>query len=128
MLYISDSCPQVSTSEVETSAGSDVLNSLRYQLEKKIVPSLTNRFQKALTLAEDTIGPKGQQFLSMLEGAGQGFSEDYQDPKPLSDKEFKTFMNKVGEVVRPRELRLSVYQTGIEPQLRKVVWKHLLGT
>ena len=29
--------------------------------------------------------------------------------------------------VRPRELRLVVYRGGVEPQLRKVVWKHLLG-
>ena len=28
---------------------------------------------------------------------------------------------------RPRELRIVVYKGGVEPQLRKVVWKHLLG-
>ena len=36
-------------------------------------------------------------------------------------------MDNVGELVRPRELRLVVYRGGVEPQLRKVVWKHLLG-
>ena len=46
---------------------------------------------------------------------------------PLSDKEFRSFLDNVGELVRPRELRLVVYRGGVEPQLRKVVWKHLLG-
>jgi hypothetical protein len=48
-------------------------------------------------------------------------------PRPLNEREFRMFMNKVGEVTRPRELRLSVYQTGAEPAVRKVLWKHLLG-
>ncbi len=29
--------------------------------------------------------------------------------------------------VRARELRLAIYHGGVEPQLRKVVWKHILG-
>ena len=45
--------------------------------------------------------------------------EDY-GCRPLADKTFKTFLNKVGEVVKPREFRLAVYQGGVEPQLRKV--------
>ena len=40
---------------------------------------------------------------------------------------FRTFMNNVGELVRARELRLAIYYGGVEPQLRKVVWKHILG-
>ncbi len=49
-------------------------------------------------------------------------------PRPLTEKDFRTnFMNRVGEVTRPRELRLAVYQTGADPALRKVLWKHLLG-
>ena len=36
-------------------------------------------------------------------------------------------MDNVGELVRPRELRIVVYKGGVEPALRKVVWKHLLG-
>lgn len=46
---------------------------------------------------------------------------------PMSDREFRSFLDNVGELVRPRELRLMVYKGGVEPQLRKVVWKHLLG-
>ena len=36
-------------------------------------------------------------------------------------------MNNIGELVRARELRLAIYHGGVEPQLRKVVWKHILG-
>ena len=46
---------------------------------------------------------------------------------PLSDREFRSFLDNVGELVRPRELRIVIYKGGVEPALRKVVWKHLLG-
>ena len=46
---------------------------------------------------------------------------------PLPDREFRSFLDNVGELVRPRELRIEIYKGGVEPQLRKVVWKHLLG-
>ena len=42
-------------------------------------------------------------------------------------QQFRTYMNNVGELIRARELRLAIYNGGIEPQLRKVVWKHILG-
>ena len=104
------------------SSGASVFNSLRQQVEKSL-PSLTNRLQKAFTVAEDTILPKSQQVLSMLESGCQQDGEQL----TMSEKEFRTFLNKVGEVIKPREMRLSVYQAGAEPQLRKVLWKHLLG-
>lgn len=52
-----------------------------------------------------------------------------QDPghKPLSEKDFKEFLNKIGEMTKPRDFRLAVYRGGVEPQMRKVVWKHILG-
>ena len=46
---------------------------------------------------------------------------------PLSEIEFRSFLNKVGEVVKPKDLRLAVYQRGADPAIRKVLWKHLLG-
>lgn len=110
----------VSNGSQFAAGGTSVFNSLRQQVEKSL-PSLTNRLQKAFTVAEDTILPKGQQVLSMLESCQDG------EQMPMSEKEFRTFLNKVGEVIKPREMRLSVYQAGAEPQLRKVLWKHLLG-
>ena len=39
----------------------------------------------------------------------------------------RSFLNKVGQVVTPRKLRLAVYRGGLEPCMRKVAWKHLLN-
>ena len=120
------------SAETQTSKSMDnanVLGSIR-QVEKKLVLGLTNRFQKVLSIAEESIIPKGQQFLSYLEAESMEspmHAVDLEEPKPLNEKDFKSYLNKVGEVVKPRELRLAIYQCGMEPHLRKVAWKHLLG-
>ena len=46
---------------------------------------------------------------------------------PMSDSEFHNFLDGVGNLIRPQEFRLSVYQGGVEHSLRKVVWRHLLN-
>ncbi|CAH1783631.1 unnamed protein product [Owenia fusiformis] len=46
---------------------------------------------------------------------------------PMTDAEFHNFMDAVGHLVQPQAFRLSVYQGGVEPSLRKVVWRHLLN-
>ena len=46
---------------------------------------------------------------------------------PVSDAQFRSFLNKVGQVIAPREFRLAVYRGGLEPGLRKIAWKHLLN-
>ena len=45
----------------------------------------------------------------------------------MTDPEFRYFMDAVGHMVRPEEFRLMVYQGGVEPSLRSVVWRHLLN-
>ena len=45
----------------------------------------------------------------------------------MSDAEFRTFLDAVGCLVYPQPFRLAVYQSGVEPSLRKVVWRHLLN-
>lgn len=45
----------------------------------------------------------------------------------MSDAEFHHFLDNVGHLVQPQQFRLSVYQGGVEPALRKVVWRHLLN-
>uniref|UniRef100_A0AAR5QBK3 Rab-GAP TBC domain-containing protein n=1 Tax=Dendroctonus ponderosae TaxID=77166 RepID=A0AAR5QBK3_DENPD len=45
----------------------------------------------------------------------------------LSDGEFRKFCDAVGQIVHAKELRSVIYYGGIEPSLRKVVWKHLLN-
>ncbi|XP_041037377.1 TBC1 domain family member 25 [Carcharodon carcharias] len=46
---------------------------------------------------------------------------------PLSDAEFHTYLNHEGQLCRPEELRLRIYHGGVEPALRKVVWRYLLN-
>ncbi|KAG7172769.1 TBC1 domain family member 25-like [Homarus americanus] len=46
---------------------------------------------------------------------------------PLTDSEFQQMLNRVGQLAHPKELRLCVYLGGLEPSLRKVIWKHLLN-
>ena len=46
---------------------------------------------------------------------------------PLSDVEFRHYLDSAGILCRPKELRFACYHGGIEPSLRKVVWKHLLN-
>ncbi|XP_063721921.1 TBC1 domain family member 25-like isoform X2 [Symsagittifera roscoffensis] len=46
---------------------------------------------------------------------------------PLKDNDFRNYLDEEGCLVKPDELRLLVYQIGVEHSLRKVVWKHLLN-
>lgn len=46
---------------------------------------------------------------------------------PLDDSEFRKFLDSEGRLVRPEDLRLRIYHGGIEPSLRKVVWRMLLN-
>lgn len=45
----------------------------------------------------------------------------------MSDAEFHNFLDAVGHLIQPQQFRLSVYQGGVEPSLRRVVWRHLLN-
>lgn len=47
--------------------------------------------------------------------------------QPLSDAEFRSFLDSVGQIVQPNTLRKVVYSGGIDPSLRRVVWKHILN-
>jgi len=75
---------------------------------KTTLPGLTSRFRAALNLDIE-----------------QRNTEPCRPP--VSDVEFRSFLNKVGQVVAPREFRLAVYRGGLEPGLRKIAWKHLLN-
>ena len=89
------------------------------------IPAITKRIHKALALPEETGTPL---LPSPLRSPTKSPTSPSRSNRPsLSDKEFRSFLDNVGELISPRELRLVIYQAGIEPQLRKVVWKHLLG-
>ncbi|NXV70744.1 TBC25 protein, partial [Atlantisia rogersi] len=46
---------------------------------------------------------------------------------PLGDADLRGYLGPAGRLLRPRELRLHVYHGGVEPGLRKVVWRYLLN-
>lgn len=46
---------------------------------------------------------------------------------PMNDIEFHTYLDASGQLVRAADMRHSIYQGGLEPSLRRVVWKHLLN-
>ncbi|CAG9839629.1 unnamed protein product [Diabrotica balteata] len=69
--------------------------------------------------------------LNMVQRAfnfGEDGNTTLQPPRPpLSDAEFRRFLDPVGQIMYAKELRSVIYFGGIEPSLRKVVWKHLLN-
>lgn len=46
---------------------------------------------------------------------------------PLSDNEFRYYCDSVGQIIHQVELRKVIFSGGIEPSLRRVVWKHILN-
>uniref|UniRef100_A0A1B0EZQ1 Uncharacterized protein n=1 Tax=Phlebotomus papatasi TaxID=29031 RepID=A0A1B0EZQ1_PHLPP len=46
---------------------------------------------------------------------------------PLTDAEFRGMLDSVGQIVQPFNLRQVIYMGGIDPSLRRVVWKHILN-
>lgn len=47
--------------------------------------------------------------------------------QPLSDTEFRQLLDPGGHIKSQRELRTIIYFGGIDPSLRKVLWKHILN-
>lgn len=63
-----------------------------------------------------------------LGNLGDDSHQTIQPPRPpLTDAEFRRFLDPIGQVTRSKELRAVIYFGGIEPSLRKVVWKHILN-
>uniref|UniRef100_A0A0P6GYD9 TBC1 domain family member n=1 Tax=Daphnia magna TaxID=35525 RepID=A0A0P6GYD9_9CRUS len=46
---------------------------------------------------------------------------------PLTDTEFTDFRDGVGTLIKVDECKQRIFQGGLEPSLRRVVWKHLLN-
>lgn len=75
---------------------------------------------------------KMERTLNMVQRALGNLSEEphqsIQPPRPsLTDAEFRRFLDPIGQVIHSKELRAVIYFGGIEPSLRKVVWKHILN-
>ncbi|XP_013098716.1 uncharacterized protein LOC106081365 [Stomoxys calcitrans] len=49
-------------------------------------------------------------------------------PRPsLADNEFRSYLDALGQIQRTDELRKVIFLGGIDPSLRRVVWKHILN-
>ncbi len=47
--------------------------------------------------------------------------------KPVGDGDMKKFLDNEGRLINVNELRQAIYEGGVEPSYRKVVWRHLLN-
>ena len=52
---------------------------------------------------------------------------DSKKQPPLSDSEFTGMFDSAGRLTCQRQLRMRIFCGGVDPKIRKDVWKHLLG-
>ncbi|KAM8965601.1 TBC1 domain family member 25 isoform 2-T2 [Sarcophilus harrisii] len=82
----------------------------------------------ALPFTQSIISQVGRTLSKVQQALSWSYGEDLKPFKPpLSDAEFHTYLNREGQLCRPEELRLRIYHGGVEPSLRKVVWRYLLN-
>ncbi|KAH0628898.1 hypothetical protein JD844_010525 [Phrynosoma platyrhinos] len=82
----------------------------------------------ALPFTQSIISQVGRTLSKVQQALSWSYGEDVKPFKPpLSDSEFHTFLNHEGQLTRPAELRLRIFHGGVEPSLRKVVWRYLLN-
>ncbi|XP_071981113.1 TBC1 domain family member 25 [Engystomops pustulosus] len=85
-------------------------------------------FSAALPFTQSILSQVGRTISRMQQALSWTYGEDVKPFKPpLSDVEFHTYLNHEGQLSRPEELRLRIYHGGVEPSLRKVVWRYLLN-
>ncbi|XP_060822388.1 TBC1 domain family member 25 [Bombus pascuorum] len=85
----------------------------------KLPGLIMNKMERTLNMVQRALGNLSEES-SHQQGA--------QPPRPpLTDAEFRRFLDPIGQVIHPKELRAVIYFGGIEPSLRKVVWKHILN-
>ncbi|XP_066582685.1 TBC1 domain family member 25 [Prorops nasuta] len=85
----------------------------------KLPGLIMNKMERTLNMVQRALGNFGE------ESSHQQYN---QPPRPpLTDAEFRQFLDPTGHVIHSKELRTVVHAGGIEPSLRKVVWKHILN-
>ena len=78
-------------------------------------------------------GSMSKSSLSSLPGGGGSADSNHSGSStstfnsPLNEKQYLSFLDSEGRVRSFRELRITVYRRGLDPGLRKVVWKQLLN-
>ncbi|XP_034951655.1 TBC1 domain family member 25 [Chelonus insularis] len=84
----------------------------------KLPGLIMNKVEKTFNMVQRALGNLGE----------ESSQQNIQPPRPpLTDAEFRQFLDPIGQVIHSKELRAVIYFGGIEPSLRKVVWKHILN-
>lgn len=47
--------------------------------------------------------------------------------KPIGETDIKKYMDNEARLIYVNEFRRAVYEAGVEPSFRKIVWRHLLN-
>lgn len=82
----------------------------------------------ALPFTQSLLSQVGRTLSRVQQAFTWSYGEEIKPFKPpLSDAEFHSYLNGQGQLTRPEELRLRIYHGGVEPSLRKVVWRYLLN-
>lgn len=82
----------------------------------------------ALPFTQSLLSQVGRTLSRVQQAFTWSYGEEIKPFKPpLSDAEFHSYLNGHGQLTRPEELRLRIYHGGVEPSLRKVVWRYLLN-
>ncbi|KAJ8265927.1 hypothetical protein COCON_G00150260 [Conger conger] len=82
----------------------------------------------ALPFTQSLLSQVGRTLSRVQQALSWSYGEEVKPFKPpLSDSEFHSFLNSQGQLCNPEELRLRIYHGGVEPSLRKVVWRYLLN-
>ncbi|XP_027868558.1 TBC1 domain family member 25 [Xiphophorus couchianus] len=82
----------------------------------------------ALPFTQTLLSQVGRTLSRVQQAFTWSYGEEMKPFKPpLSDSEFHSYLNGQGQLTRPEELRLRIYHGGVEPSLRKVVWRYLLN-
>ncbi|XP_063064851.1 TBC1 domain family member 25 isoform X2 [Engraulis encrasicolus] len=103
----------------------DVIGSDQLTGEQQKQRSLTSA---ALPFTQTLLSQMGRTLSRVQQALSWSYGEEVKPFKPpLSDTEFHSYLNGLGQLTRPEELRLRIYHGGVEPSLRKVVWRYLLN-
>ncbi|XP_066471278.1 TBC1 domain family member 25 isoform X1 [Tiliqua scincoides] len=82
----------------------------------------------ALPFTQSILSQVGRTLSKVQQALSWSYGEDVKPFKPpLSDSEFHSCLNHEGQLTRPAALRLRIFHGGVEPSLRKVVWRYLLN-
>ncbi|XP_033208036.1 TBC1 domain family member 25 isoform X2 [Belonocnema kinseyi] len=85
---------------------------------QKLPGLIMNKMEKTFNLVQRALGNLADE---------SSHQKSHPPRPPLTDAEFRKFLDPIGQVVHSKELRAVIYFGGIEPSLRKVVWKHVLN-